>query len=119
MSDCLFCRIVAGEIPSAKVYEDETCFAFRDINPQAKVHVILVPREHVADWKAFRCDPGPHDAGSGRDRRGRGTGKRIQDHFQLRERCLPEREALAYPHHRRRTAERKDGLTAVSKGLRT
>ena len=50
MSDCLFCRIVSGEIPSTKVYEDETCFAFRDINPQAKVHVILVPREHVADW---------------------------------------------------------------------
>lgn len=47
--DCLFCKIVAGEIPSAKVYEDEYCYAFRDINPQAKCHVVLVPKAHVAD----------------------------------------------------------------------
>lgn len=46
--DCLFCRIIAGEIPSAKVYEDEKIFAFRDINPQAPVHVLLVPKEHIA-----------------------------------------------------------------------
>ena len=48
MSDCLFCKIVAGEIPSAKVYEDELCYAFRDINPQAPTHVLVVPREHIA-----------------------------------------------------------------------
>ena len=47
MSDCLFCKIIAGEIPSAKVYEDEDCYAFRDINPQAPVHVVLVPKAHV------------------------------------------------------------------------
>ena len=41
MSDCLFCRIIAGEIPSSKVYEDEKVFAFRDINPQAPVHVLV------------------------------------------------------------------------------
>ena len=45
--DCLFCKIIAGEIPSAKVYEDETCYAFRDINPQAPVHVLVVPKEHI------------------------------------------------------------------------
>ena len=50
MSDCLFCRIIEGDIPSTKVYEDNVCFAFRDINPQAKVHVILVPKEHVTGW---------------------------------------------------------------------
>ncbi len=50
MSDCLFCRIIGGEIPSSKVYEDELCFAFRDINPQARVHIILVPKKHVTDW---------------------------------------------------------------------
>lgn len=46
--DCLFCKIIAGEIPSAKVYEDERVYAFRDINPQAPVHVLIVPRAHVA-----------------------------------------------------------------------
>lgn len=48
MSDCLFCRIIGGEIPSTKVYEDEYCYAFRDINPQAPVHVVLVPKTHVS-----------------------------------------------------------------------
>ena len=44
---CLFCKILGGEIPSAKVYEDEYVFAFRDINPQAPVHVLVVPKEHI------------------------------------------------------------------------
>lgn len=48
MSECLFCRIVAGEIPSAKVYEDELCYAFRDIAPQAPTHILVVPKEHIA-----------------------------------------------------------------------
>jgi histidine triad (HIT) family protein len=47
-SSCLFCRIVAGEIPAAKVYEDERLVAFNDINPQAPMHVLIVPRAHVA-----------------------------------------------------------------------
>ncbi len=45
--NCLFCKIIAGEIPSQKVYEDESCFAFRDINPQAPVHVLVVPKVHI------------------------------------------------------------------------
>ena len=49
MSDCLFCKIIAGEIPSQKVYEDEICFAFRDIAPQAPTHILVVPKEHTAD----------------------------------------------------------------------
>lgn len=49
--DCLFCKIIAGEIPSAKVYEDDTVFAFRDIEPQAPVHVLIVPKEHIASAK--------------------------------------------------------------------
>ena len=49
--DCLFCKIINGEIPSAKVYEDETVFAFRDIEPQAPVHVLIVPKEHIASAK--------------------------------------------------------------------
>ncbi len=45
---CLFCRIIAGEIPSSKVYEDEQLFAFADINPQAPMHVLVVPKQHIA-----------------------------------------------------------------------
>ena len=48
-NDCLFCRIIAGEIPSTKVYEDDTTYAFADINPKAKVHVLVVPRAHYAN----------------------------------------------------------------------
>lgn len=46
---CLFCKILAGEIPSAKVYEDEHVYAFRDIAPQAPVHVLIVPKKHMAN----------------------------------------------------------------------
>ena len=46
--DCLFCKIIAGEIPSTKVYEDESVYAFRDIGPQAPVHVLVVPKVHIA-----------------------------------------------------------------------
>src|SRR2546428_14057572 len=48
MSDCLFCRIVAGAIPSQKVFEDEDVIAVRDNNPQAPVHVLLLPKKHIA-----------------------------------------------------------------------
>lgn len=47
MSDCLFCKIAEGQIPSNKVYEDELVYAFRDINPQAKTHVLIIPRKHI------------------------------------------------------------------------
>jgi histidine triad (HIT) family protein len=49
MADCLFCRIVAGEIPAEVVAETESAFAFRDLDPQAPLHVLVVPRTHVAD----------------------------------------------------------------------
>ena len=45
---CLFCKIIAGEIPSSKVYEDDRLFAFADINPQAPMHVLVVPKQHIA-----------------------------------------------------------------------
>lgn len=47
MSDCIFCKIINGEIPSKKVYEDEYIFAFEDINPQAPKHVLVVPKDHI------------------------------------------------------------------------
>ena len=45
--DCIFCKIVAGEIPSTKVYEDDKILAFRDINPMAPTHILVVPKEHI------------------------------------------------------------------------
>ena len=48
MNDCLFCKIIKGEIPSSKVYEDDMVFAFNDIAPEAPVHVLIVPKEHIA-----------------------------------------------------------------------
>ena len=48
MSDCIFCKIINGEIPSQLVYEDEAVYAFRDVAPQAPVHILVVPREHIA-----------------------------------------------------------------------
>ena len=45
--NCLFCKIIAGDIPSTKVYEDETCYAFRDIAPQAPAHILVVPKAHI------------------------------------------------------------------------
>jgi histidine triad (HIT) family protein len=56
---CLFCRIVAGEIPASRVYEDDRLVAFNDVNPQAPMHVLIVPREHIATLNAL--DPA-HDA---------------------------------------------------------
>ena len=48
MSDCLFCKIVKGDIPSNKVYEDELCLAFYDIEPQAPTHFLVIPKVHIA-----------------------------------------------------------------------
>ena len=48
MTDCLFCKIIAGIIPSTKVYEDETVFAFRDIAPQAPTHILVIPKAHIS-----------------------------------------------------------------------
>ena len=47
MSDCLFCKIIAGEIPSKKIYEDDELLAFHDISPQAPVHFLVVPKKHI------------------------------------------------------------------------
>ena len=56
MENCLFCKIIAGEIPSTKVYEDEKILAFRDINPQAPVHVLVVPKAHIRDTDGITAE---------------------------------------------------------------
>lgn len=48
MEDCIFCKIMAGEIPTTKIYEDELCFAFKDIEPLAPTHFLVIPKQHVA-----------------------------------------------------------------------
>ena len=56
MSDCLFCKIVAGEIPSSKVYEDDVCYAFNDIAPQAPSHFLVIPKTHIASVSGINAD---------------------------------------------------------------
>ena len=56
MDNCLFCKIIAGEIPSTKVYEDDAVFAFRDINPQAPVHILVVPKQHICCADAVNAE---------------------------------------------------------------
>ncbi len=54
--DCLFCKIIAGDIPSTKVYEDDDMYAFRDINPEAPCHVLVVPKKHIASADEITAD---------------------------------------------------------------
>ena len=56
MNDCLFCKIVAGQIPSTKVYEDETVLAFRDIAPQAPTHILVIPKMHLDSVAAINSE---------------------------------------------------------------
>ncbi|WP_297427122.1 histidine triad nucleotide-binding protein [Clostridium sp.] len=53
MDDCIFCKIVKGEIPSKKVYEDDKVYAFYDINPEAPVHFLVIPKEHIESANAL------------------------------------------------------------------
>lgn len=59
MQDCIFCKIVRGEIPSKKIYEDEEMIAFHDIHPQAPVHFMLVPKRHIASLAEATADDAP------------------------------------------------------------
>jgi len=56
-ADCLFCKIVTGDIPAEIVYDGEGALAFRDVNPQAEVHVLVIPKRHVPDVGALGADP--------------------------------------------------------------
>jgi len=58
MADCLFCRVLRGEVPSRKVYEDERTYAFLDINPQAPTHILIIPKKHIVGLKEAQ----PEDA---------------------------------------------------------
>lgn len=58
MSNCLFCKIAAGEIPSSKLYEDEDMIIIKDLNPQAKIHLLLIPKKHFDDVQDFAANDG-------------------------------------------------------------
>lgn len=58
MPDCIFCRIIRGEAPAKKIYEDERAFVFEDINPQAPTHVLIIPKKHIVGLKEAQ----PEDA---------------------------------------------------------
>lgn len=59
MAECLFCKIAAGEIPSTVVYQDEDVFAFRDINPQAPQHILIIPKRHIPSTVELTLEDGP------------------------------------------------------------
>ena len=54
--DCLFCRVIRGEIPAKKVYEDKETFVFEDIKPQAPTHVLIIPKKHIIDVKEAKAE---------------------------------------------------------------
>ena len=56
MEDCLFCKIIAGDIPSSKVYEDDLCYAFNDIDPQAPTHFLVIPKQHIDAVASITAD---------------------------------------------------------------
>ena len=121
MNDCLFCKIIAGEIPSAKVYEDEHVYAFRDINPQAPTHILVVPKEHIgsagADGGKLRSRRAlPRRRGE--DRRARSADRRLPHRIQRRLRRRTDREASPLPHPRRQASGRHDGVKGTEKRTR-
>ena len=56
MADCIFCKIAAGEIPSQKVYEDDSVLAFKDLSPKAPVHVLIIPKKHIQSVAHFEAE---------------------------------------------------------------
>jgi histidine triad (HIT) family protein len=108
MDNCIFCKIIKGEIPSKKVYEDENVYAFHDINPNAPVHVLVIPKTHIPSISAV--DESNIDAISkvmlaipkiaGLSR----TRERLQGNIQLRGRRRTDRPSYPFSHTRRQKA---------------
>ena len=108
MNDCLFCKIIAGEIPSAKVYEDEHVYAFRDINPQAPTHILVVPKEHIGSAAELTEE---NSAAAARCLVAAAKiAEREAHRIQRRLRRWTDREASPLPHPRRQASGRHDGV---------
>ena len=110
MEDCLFCMIAEGKIPSKKLYEDEQVVAFYDINPQAKVHFLVVPKKHITSAAALTEEDGAllgHIfAVIAKLAAEQGLEQRLPRHFQCWRGRRPDREASAFPCSGRRKAAR-------------
>ena len=108
MEDCLFCMIAEGKIPSNKLYEDDQVVAFYDINPQAKVHFLVVPKKHIQSAAALTEEDGAllgHIfAVIAKLAKGSRPGQRLPRDLQCRRGCRPDREAPAFPCAGRREA---------------
>ena len=98
--DCIFCKIANGEIPSTKVYEDDKMLAFRDLDPQAPVHILMIPKEHIA-YGRKRADRRTYLHGRKEDCGGRRSHERLSHRQQLRRRRRTDRKAPAFPPARR------------------
>ena len=94
--DCLFCKIIAGEIPSKTVYEDAEILAFCDIQPQAPVHVLVIPKEHIQNRRQPWAD------------------RRLSGDFQLRRGCRADGASPAFPHSGWKAFEPYHGLICLS-----
>lgn len=115
MDNCIFCKIIRGEIPSEKVYEDECCIAFRDINPQMPVHIIVAAKRHVSDILGFQEEDaaflGKIQLAVCKDRQtAEAYGKRIPCDQQLRKRREAIGSPSALPYSCRRRHGRKDRI---------
>lgn len=109
MEDCLFCMIAEGKIPSKKLYEDDQVVAFYDINPQAKVHFLVVPRKHISSAAALTEEDGALLGHIftviAKLAKEQGLEKRLPHHLQRGRGRRPDREASAFPcSGRRKTA---------------
>ena len=116
MSDCLFCKIIAGEVPSTKVYEDDSVYAFLDIAPQAPEHIVIVPKNHISSTNEITAE---NSAVIGKNIRGRGQNSRgaricrkgLQNSQQLRRGRGPDRRPPAFPYAGRPKSAMAAGLS--------
>lgn len=117
MQNCIFCKIIRGDIPSHKVFEDDKICAFLDINPQAPVHIVVIPKEHIESmdsidtsnsvFVSYIFEKIPQIAKSAR------TKRRLPRDLQLWTGCLSDGKASAFSYIGRQTAFRTAGLIAV------
>ena len=115
MNDCLFCKIISGEIPSTKVFEDDQVLAFRDIAPMAPTHILVIPKTHIAGVDEITPENSAIVAHIFEmipiiAREEGLTGGWLPGGQQLRPRCGSDRAAPAFPHSRRQKARHRNGV---------
>ena len=114
MENCLFCKIIAGDIPSTKVYEDDAVLAFRDIAPQAPTHILVIPKTHIPSVDGITAENSAVVAHIFEVIPQIAKAEGLKDGVQLRRPCRSDCEALAFPHSGRQAACSGNGLNATS-----